>query len=221
MGGVLNNYTVVIPNRFEDIIQPLIRSIRAYIPKPHPRIIIVADGHKNSYGFEQIPYPGGKFQFAISANAGIVEAGEDDVILMNDDISLLQRHFFRRLAEEADYPDVGILSPLIMGGVGNKLQYYHQKSIWWRPEERHKDVTGEAPVCFPCVYLKRDMIDKIGLLETGIVGYGGEDNEYCLRARAYRWRTVIAGQLVVRHGDGGPELDAGRGRTWSKSYARL
>lgn len=215
-------YTVVIPNRFPDIIQPFLQSVRDYIPQPYPRIIIVANEHENDYGFEMIKYPYDKFQYAKAVNIGILAAGTDDVFLMNDDIVLLNQHFFRRMSAIAhQYPQVGILSPLVKGGVGNQTQYWYKKNLYWRDHERIKHVAGDVPVCFPCVLIKRELINDIGLLNEKIKGYGGDDVEYCLRARANDWKTSVTSLLVVQHGDGGPELNTGRGKTWSTSFARI
>lgn len=220
------DFSVVVPNRYADIIQPLVRSVRQHYPNSYPRILIVANGHQNGYGFWRVDYPVSKdkFNFSKAVNLGINSFPDDDIILLNDDCVLLEDMFFHKLRDVA-YEDeqIGILSPLIKGCVGNKLQRWHERERWWGPNQRFTDVHGKDPVCFPCVYLKRAMIKEIGPLNEMIqviTGYGGDDDEYCIRARRKNWKTTITSCLTIQHGNGGPELDEGYGKTWSTSFAR-
>lgn len=218
----MKDFGIVIPNRYPDIIAPLIESISRLIPAPLPRIVIVADGHINTYGFEMISCWQEKFVFAKAANIGILAAGSDsDILLLNDDMVILEPNFFIRLWLEAKFrPKVGILSPLIKGCAGNEIQRWHDKDRYWKPGESVKCVLGSMPICFPCVYLRRKMLDEIGLLDERFIGYGGEDADLCLRARRAGWMTAVISSLVIQHGDGGAELGPGRGKTWSLSFSR-
>ncbi len=218
----MNSYAVIVPNRYEDVIKPLQVSIHHHIPEPKPRILIIANFHDRDYGFEAVKYPPIGFVYAKAVNMGIRAAGIDDVILLNDDCIVLVPDFFNELRKWAyQVEQVGILSPMIKGGVGNPYQYWYDKPKYWKHDEKIKAVLTPAPVCFPCVYLKRKMIDQIGPLNESFIKYGGEDNEYCDRARAAGWKAAVTSQLTIQHGDGGPELNTGRGKTWSTSFARL
>lgn len=215
------SFGVVVPNRFPDIIAPLMVSIRALIPEPKPRIVIVADGHDRDYGFEKILYPKEQFVFAKSANIGIRHLGSGDVILINDDCTLIEHDFFRKLDFIAHFnPRIGILSPLIQGGVGNLFQSLHHKTERWKHRESVKLDCG-FPLCFPCVWIKRSMLEEIGLLDESFVTYGGEDIEICQRAKRAGWFSAITSLLVVKHGNGSPiNRASGRGKSFSMSYNR-
>jgi hypothetical protein len=209
-------YAVIIPNHYPDIIAPLVQSIRVF--EPEADVLIVADHHRNSYGFDCITHTMDRFQFSKAVNMGIELRPHQDIILLNDDCLLLEP-LFGELCRVADkYPTVGILSPLIRGCVGNPVQRYHEYRKHWLDNENLKFVCGTQPVCFPCVFLRREMISKIGLLDETITGYGYDDDEYCQRARRLGWETAVTCHLVVQHGDGGRDLT--RGKTWSKSFAR-
>jgi GT2 family glycosyltransferase len=77
---------------------------------------------------------------------------------------------------------------------------------------------GFIPVCFPCVYIKRELINKIGLLDEDYIYYGFDDNDYCLKANEADYWTMITNKLYVKHGLGGAKLE--RGLNWSLSFAR-
>lgn len=213
-------YGVIIPNRFADVIAPLTRSIHEKIPCP-PRIIIMADNHTNGYGFEMIPYTEPHFCFAQSVNMGIKALGNLDVIIANDDLVLLEWNFFDRLAQLAYAdPKVGILSPLIMGCAGNPAQRYHERERYWTPDKDFINVKEPNPVCFPCVYVKREVFNQAGLLNEHHAGYGGDDIEMCRVARAAGWKTAITQRITIQHGDGSEALGEGRGKSWATSFAR-
>jgi len=210
------SYTVVIPNRYPDIIQPLVESIRKF--ETNADVLIIGDHHRNTYGFDNIPHTMERFQFSRAVNMGIEARPYNDIILLNDDCKLLEPTFGELAAEADKYPTVGILSPLIRGCVGNPVQRYHEYRKHWAEYENLKFVCGAQPVCFPCVFLRRAMISKIGLLDETIQGYGYDDDEYCQRARRMNWDTAVTCRVVVQHGDGARDLT--RGKTWSLSFSR-
>lgn len=215
------NYTVVTLNKHPELAHSLIESIRN-THKTQPRIIVVGDNHSEKFGPNVITIESKEpFVFARNANLGIETAGRRDVILMNDDTQVLQENALHILASTAaKFPRIGIMSPLIDGGVGNP----YQTEKHWRPE--FPDVIGiqgekhdSLPVCFVCVWLGRRMIDKVGKLDEAMVNYGFDDNDYCIRARKAGFETAITKLVKVQHGAGGAILD--RGRNWSSSFARV
>jgi SAM-dependent methyltransferase len=198
------NYCVVIPNKYEDIINPLIHSIEGF-EKAKPRIIVVADGHERGYGFEVVSTPDHwPFIFARQCNVGIEAAGKADVILINDDVRLLQFNTFATMWRVAqDNPDVGIISPLIDGGVGNPKQRAQWKHHWPTKGLVYCSGLGEDYICFPFVYLRRAMLDQIGLLDERFIRYGKDDADLCRRAVEAGWKLGITKDVVVAHGRGG------------------
>jgi GT2 family glycosyltransferase len=211
-------YGVVIPNRYPDVIQPLITSLRKF--EPDSRVVIVADGHSDSYGYELIKYEEPEFQYAKAVNMGISHLVGLDVILLNDDCVLLEDLTFSRLCDVLRlFPTIGLVSPMIRGCVGNPAQRWHEKPKHWQAWETIKLIHKNV-VCFPCVCLRGEMLDQIGYLDETINGYGGEDSEYCQRARLTGWTTAITSQVIVQHGNGGRELASGWGKTWSASFSR-
>jgi GT2 family glycosyltransferase len=216
-------YGVLILNRFPELARNLIASIRAthtFIPK----ILVVADGHKEDFGpgVVTVSMQTDSFVFSRNANVGLEALKPLDVILLNDDVTILQENCLDILAEHSQVPNYGIVGAMVDGGVGQPYQGYHLYNQLWRLDWKHVELTGMnagAPVvCFVAVYLKRRMIDEIGLMDERFTAYGFDDNDYCLRARRAHWRTLITSRCWVRHGTGGAALD--RGNNWSASYAK-
>jgi hypothetical protein len=216
-----NDFAVVVLSKYPDILQPLLESIEQF-EDPVPRIIVVQDRNEAELPSwcESVRVYAEPFCFAKNANIGIKQAGKSDVLLANDDVRLIEPNTFQTLAAHANLiPSFGIVSPRIKGCVGNPYQNVDGP---WPPGASWLDCRGrtlETPtLAFVCVYIKRRLIDEIGLLDENFVQYGWEDNDLCLRARRADWKTVIFKSPVIQHGDG----SAGnhRGRNWSLSYAR-
>lgn len=51
-----------------------------------------------------------------------------------------------------------------------------------------------------CIYIRRACLDKVGTFDAERFGRGyGEENDFCLRALAAGWRSVLAGDVFVYH----------------------
>jgi len=216
-------FSVIVASRFPDIAEPLLKTIREL--EPFASVVVVANGpgrKKRSYpGCLVLDYGKEKFVYARAMNMGIRHSDPDNVILLNDDCLLLEFGSLRLLdAIGRSRPDIGILSPLIKGCVCNPVQRFHEKGVYWGEKKEILYIHGDEAVCFPCIWINRAAIEKVGLLNEKFVTYGGEDNEYCNRTRANDFRVSVTNAVTVQHGDGGPELTEGRGKTWSLSFAR-
>jgi hypothetical protein len=58
----------------------------------------------------------------------------------------------------------------------------------------------------------------VGQGDSEFVGYGFDDDDYCIRASEAGWYTAVTPLLHIKHGTGGNVLD--RGKNWSCSFAR-
>lgn len=213
-----DKFTVVIPNKYPDVIKPLLDSINRY--QSHPiDICIIADGHDNTYGFRSIPYDKDQFIFSHAANLGF-NSSTKDIILINDDVRITAIDFFERLSSLA-YSDssIGILSPLIDGGCGNLYMFSSLvDQLWDDTVIMHRPCTPYDYISFACVYIKRDLINSIGPMDEGFIDYGKDDTDYCIRAHNAGWKCSIVRELCAIHGIGRP-LGL-RGRNWSTSFSR-
>lgn len=182
--------SVVILSKNVSNLQPCMEAVRRC--EPHARIVVIDDGldlqswlpDGSLQPFDI--YPGVKpFIFARNANIGIEKAYRDDVVLLNDDalvitedgLSLMQQ----AVIKDGDY---GIVASSC-NNVGNSNQF-HKLGAGLVEEPRM--------VCFVCVLISRRLIDAIGGLDERYVGYGCEDDDYCLMARKAGFK------LGVHHG---------------------
>lgn len=211
-------YSVIIPNRFEDVIQPLLGSIMKFEPKA-TCVIIVADNHDRSYG-HNIVKASGPFIYSKSVNLGINYIPTNDIILLNDDVSLLQPNTFKTLQRIAySDPMIGILSPLVDGGCGNIYMKSSNAHLWNDIDIYYPNgLRGPDRVTFACVYIKRALLNDIGLLDENFVSYGYDDADMCIRTVKAGWKLAITNKLTVRHGTGGDKFV--RGKNWNSSFNR-
>jgi GT2 family glycosyltransferase len=56
-------------------------------------------------------------------------------------------------------------------------------------------------------------LDAVGLLDESFTGYGGDDEDWCLRALAKGFKLGITGKVKVKHGFGD--------RKYSSSFYRV
>ncbi len=188
-------HVVILSNSSENL-RACLRGIFRNEPDLVGRVIIVDDGCKKD-GLEELPgitwVNGAKpFVFARNANLGIKRA-LNDVVLLNDDAVLQTPKGLSILAQAVhERPKLGICSAGITGHVGNVNQYCQES----------KGVRAEAQkLAFMCVYISRRVIRAIGPLDERFVGYGYEDDDYCLRAQNAGFQMGTFDTCVVNHGD--------------------
>jgi hypothetical protein len=217
----MRSFGVIILNKHPQFAVKLLESIaHNYKEFLHPLIVIVRDGHREEFGICGEVYADASqpFIYAKNVNLGISAIPSDyDVILLNDDTEIVEENFFHKLQHRViRYDKCGLMSPMIDGGVGNAYQSWSMRRELWRKYPPEIGIQGVNPVCFPCVYIRRELIDSIGLLDERFTGYGFDDNDYCLRAREAGWMTMITSIYRIKHGSGGGILD--RGKNWSCSF---
>jgi GT2 family glycosyltransferase len=216
---------VIVPTRFPDLIDRFVDSLWENETGDYSLIVVVNGPETNNWSISRartVYYPDESFVFSKAINMGLSVCALDsgNVILVNDDCVVIEPDTFQRLDSiGSSKPGIGILSPLIKGFVGNPSQRWWEKDLHWEHGQKINTVHGNMPVCFPCVWVSRSLINEIGGLNEEIRGYGHEDNEYCLRARKAGYVTAVTSEVVIQHGDGSCVRE--RGKTWSLSFNRI
>ena len=134
---------------------------------------------------------------------------DEDVLLLNNDIEIHQDGWLAEI-QRAAYaaPDIGIVGCRQIFPNGQLLHAgaYMPKAAWWGQQigSLEKDVNQYAldreveAVTGSCMYIRRTVIDRIGLLDEDFFSYF-EDTDYCLRASEAGFRTICAGGVTLVH----------------------
>ena len=152
--------------------------------------------------------------FVRGMNAGIAAARpDDDVVLLNNDLSFTQRDWVGRLRDAAyAAPEHGVvgcrlLGPEAEGRVYHSGGFIEPDKLWGQQTEsglierdvaQYTRVRKVQGIAFALVYIRRDCLDRVGPLDTAFHSYF-EDTDYCLRAGDLGIATVVAGTVTLRH----------------------
>lgn len=164
-------------------------------------------------------------------NAGIAAAAPgSDIVLLNNDLEFPQHDWLqclRRCAQEN--AGTGIVGCRLADGAGRLLHAGTRvmaddcRGVQLASGRVERDIGQYAGrdqvvqgVVFAAVYVKRALIDRIGPLHTDYDTYF-EDSDYCLRAHAAGFDTVLCGGVTLTHRQHGSTAgeEAHRNRLWS------
>jgi len=126
--------------------------------------------------------------FTKTVNEGLRQTTNEDVCLLNDDVTRFQHGWLAALSAGLySKPRYGIAGPSGKSAAKSRegrlgmtgIEAVHQISFW-------------------CVLIRREVIDEIGILDERFIHYGS-DNEYCRRAARKRWRCVWIKSVYLVH----------------------
>lgn len=194
--------TVVVPTNNSALLGQLLTSFVLTHDCPSPyRFVIIDDGliAKPRLSGIDITYVRGirPFCFARNVNIGLREAdARSDVFLMNDDTAFYSADLIPRLATMSHLRDVGVTTPVF-----NRLEKNLAQRVG--PPASEVDVVLQPThnVTFAAVYLQRRVLDAIGGFDENLVGYGFDDDDYCMRTREAGFTIGVTPSLMMVHGD--------------------
>ncbi len=215
--------TVVIPSKNVDNLNPCVAAIRTH--EPSARIIVIDDGilidnpEDDRFCSECEVITGPKpFVFARNCNIGIKAAGDDDIVLLNDDALLESPGGFTRMQRFAsEHPEVGLVSATT-NHAGNPEQHrrvhrpiggFPVAADGFRILNRNTPGNSFPTVAFVCVLIPRRTLDTIGLLDERFDPGMYEDNDYCRRVFNAGKQIAIADSCYVDHGSLRPTFRSG------------
>ncbi len=152
--------------------------------------------------------------FVRGNNVGIRAADPaSDVVLLNNDIEIRDAGWLDALRDTAHAStDVGVVGCRLVLPDGRLLHAgtvilpdtcHGQQIGALEPDvgqyAANRDVQG---VVFACAYIRRETIDRIGLLSEDYESYF-EDTDYCLRVRQAGLRVVYCGRTTLVHAEHG------------------
>lgn len=231
-------YSIIIPSKNIDNLRACVGALRA--AGETGRVIVLDDGlplcwdgppDQTAWHPMRVVAGAEPFCFARNVNIGIRVAGGDDVVLLNDDVLLVTDHGFSKMADVSEcHQHVGVWSASVIGKSVNPV---HHGGPRYGALIAYRSVKTMVP--FVAVYIRRAVIDSVGLLDERFCGsvyqgrdpmadesgtvevYGGEDDDYCYRVRHAGMKIAVSHSCTVEHGslpstfrpDGKPRSIAG------------
>lgn len=147
--------------------------------------------------------------FVKGNNIGLKLVKDNDVVLLNNDIIISQKDWLSKLAESAyRADDIGVVGCRLVNEKEIFLHagtYIYPETYWGQQigggqknvgqYSNDRDVEG---VVFACVYIKKEVIDKIGGLCEDFFSYF-EDTDYCLSAKEAGYKCICCGEVTLIH----------------------
>ncbi len=191
-------------------------TLRANTQHPAYRVIVVDNGSNDGTiqyleTLESITLirNSSNLGFAKANNIAIRSVADSDIVLLNNDTEIHQADWLRRMQAAAySAPDIGIVGcrlarpegMLQHAGAYMPLDTLEGRQIGGGEKDvnQYNEDRDVESVVFACVYLKRDVLKKVGLLDEDYFCYF-EDTDYCRRAGALGYRTICCGGVTVVH----------------------
>jgi GT2 family glycosyltransferase len=148
--------------------------------------------------------------FAKANNLAIERSDPDsDIVLLNNDTEIHQADWIERLQATAySSEDIGVVGCRLAkpNGLLQHAGTIMPIDTFWGQQvgsdekdinqyNRDRDVEG---VVFACIYIKRQVLTAIGLLDEDYFSYF-EDTDYCFRAIEKGFRIVCCGSVTILH----------------------
>ena len=182
--------------------------------------------------------------YTFAANRGLGHSTAPFVVLLNSDTIITDGWLDRLVACVDSDPSTGIVGPLSNTASYQSIPALSTGDDWaenplpegWQIDRWAEEIGGHSARHYPempllngfCLLIRREVIDAIGYFDEDAFGAGyGEENDYCLRARAAGWRLALADDAYVFHAQSRSyshssrrELSERAGRILTERYGR-
>jgi GT2 family glycosyltransferase len=201
--------SIIIPN-YNGLqwLKPCVQSILQHICTPY-EIVVVDNGSTDgsvdfclSHKIKLISLPS-NLGFPKACNLGLRAACGDALLLLNNDTLMTPNSLENMLRCLYSEEDIGIVGPMTNYGSGRQqitepftnvddiaARMNQPDSSKWQQVER---IVG---ICF---LFRRELMNRIGVLDERFSPGHFEDDDYCYRARQAGYRLMIAGDAFIFH----------------------
>lgn len=143
--------------------------------------------------------------FPKAVNQGIEAAKGDIIVILNNDtivtphwLEILQGHLFN------GFDMIGAVTNSSSGPQQVLIDQYNDLETLYEAAESHrKKNEGQSfpyhRIVFICVAIKREVIDRVGLLDEIYTPGNFEDDDYCMRAIEAGFKLGIAKDCFIHH----------------------
>lgn len=145
--------------------------------------------------------------FSKGCNQGIAAARGSHILLLNNDTVVTHGWLSGLLECLHSAPDTGIVGPMTnsISGIQMVPQVTYADTTGlegyaaeFRKKYRGRRIPLRRIVGF-CMLFRRDLMEKIGLLDERFGSGNFEDDDYCLRAALAGFRNLVAGDVFIHH----------------------
>lgn len=215
---------VCVHNALEDVRRCLSAVVEH---SAHVRLIIVDDGSAPATRDFLADWAAGQGAMLIrneeaggytrAANQGLRASTGQHVILLNSDTIVTPGWVEKMVSCAESQPRIGLVGPLSNTASWQSVpQLFNEEGDWadnplpagMSVAQMGGLVARHAAHSYPrlsflngfCLLIKRQLINDIGIFDEAGFGRGyGEENDYCLRARAQGWQLALADNAYVFH----------------------
>lgn len=160
-----------------------------------PRLKVIFNGHN--------------LGFSAANNIGISAAGDCEYIILLNNDTVVTRGWLSRLIYYLDDPATGLAGP-VTNSIGNEARInvdYRglegMDAFAERYTRMHAGQTSEiAVLAMYCVGIRKEVLDRIGLLDERFSVGMFEDDDYSLRVHRAGYRVLCAEDIFVHHWGG-------------------
>ncbi|WP_440112356.1 glycosyltransferase family 2 protein [Paenibacillus sp. QZ-Y1] len=196
-----------------DLLGPCVDAIRKYTGNHTPYEIIVVDNGsvdgtaaycaRERIRFVRFPDNRG---FPAACNAGLRAACGDELLLLNNDVTVTPRWLENLLAALYSDASIGITGP-----VTNYASGIQQVKLDFRNMDHFQELAESNNRLDPsrwkevrrivglCMLMRRSVMERIGLLDEAYSPGHYEDDDYCYRACMEGYRLLVCGDVLVHH----------------------
>ncbi|WP_281889190.1 glycosyltransferase family 2 protein [Paenibacillus sp. YYML68] len=205
----MTQVSIIIPNyNGAHVLEPCLRSIRTHVRVPH-EIIVVDNGSKDAsldisrkLGVTVASLPDNR-GFPAACNIGLRLATGSTLLLLNNDTLMTPRALEHMLDCLHSSAHIGIVGPM--------CNYASGKQQLEEPFTNVDDMAARLNVKDPgkwreverivgiCFLFRRELYERIGLMDEVFSPGHYEDDDYCYRARQAGYRLMLAGDAFVFH----------------------
>lgn len=134
------------------------------------------------------------------------------LVLLDNDTVVTAGWITRFLAHIESDRRIGILGPrsnyvsgvqVVPGAQYRNIEELEEFARKWSAQQKGQLTVSLRLVGF-CMFIRREVIDKIGAIDASFGKFGFEDDDYTIRANIAGFKTVIANDVFVHH-TGGPQ----------------
>jgi GT2 family glycosyltransferase len=201
--------SIIIPN-YNGLfyLEQCVGSIRTHTEQPYELIVVDSGSTDGSdrfcitqgIDFVSIPNNPG---FPSACNWGLKAASGSRLLLLNNDV-IVTRHWLELLTQCLNSePTVGMVGPVTNYASGRQQisePYTSLEDMTHRYNRADPSQWQESSrIIGMCLLLKREVMDRVGLLDERFNPGHYEDDDYCLRVRQAGYRLMIAGNVFVYH----------------------